>query len=116
MVEYYPVGKIQNLKQIIIELKIAGERLKIQAGVMKQWSERFYAFAEALSETKGEKTMADIAIVVRRDRAFLIPESEVGRKWLDANISGDKHVVSIQSEHIEDMIKDMKEAELSIEY
>ena len=60
--------------------------------------------------------MVDIKIITRRDRAYLIPESEVGRRWLDANISGDKHVVSVQSEHIEDMIKEMKEAELSIEY
>ncbi len=52
---FYPVGEIENVGQIIAELKIAGERMEIQAGVMKQWSERFYAFAAALDAARKVK-------------------------------------------------------------
>lgn len=49
MSDHYPVGNIENIGQIISELRIAGERMEIQAGVMKLWSERFHAFAAALT-------------------------------------------------------------------
>jgi len=61
--------------------------------------------------------MADIKVIIRKERAYLIPESELGGKWLDTNITGDnQYYVSIQKDLLEDMIKEMKEAELSIEY
>jgi hypothetical protein len=47
--EFYPVGNIKNIGQIISECAIAGERLEIQSGVMKDWSERFYALSKSLT-------------------------------------------------------------------
>jgi len=44
------VGEIKDAGQLAAELKIAGERMEIQAGVMKQWSERFYELAAALAK------------------------------------------------------------------
>lgn len=54
--DFDPVGEIKNLSQIISELRIAGQRMEIQAGVMKQWSQRFTAFADALSGKQRSET------------------------------------------------------------
>lgn len=48
--KFYPVGEIKNTDQLIAELRIAGERMEIQAGVMKDWAERFYALANSLKK------------------------------------------------------------------
>ncbi len=50
--QFYPVGEIENLLQIAAELRIAGQRMEIQASVMKDWSERFYAFEAAIRTLK----------------------------------------------------------------
>lgn len=52
MTHHYPVGQIEGVGQIIAELRIAGDRMSLQAAVMKDWSERFYAFAAALDEAR----------------------------------------------------------------
>jgi hypothetical protein len=44
----WPVGSLQSQRQLIEELKIAGERMEIQAGIMKDWSDRFFALAAAV--------------------------------------------------------------------
>lgn len=54
-VHFWPVGEIESLGQIIAELRIAGQRMEIQAGVMKEWSGRFCGLADALAAcAKGE--------------------------------------------------------------
>jgi hypothetical protein len=60
--------------------------------------------------------MADITIIIRRERAFLIPQTPKGKKWVETNIIALEPIVSIQAELIEDMIKELQEAELSFEY
>ncbi len=44
----WPVGSLENKAQLVAELKIAGERMLIQSGVMKDWSDRFFALARSL--------------------------------------------------------------------
>ena len=44
----WPVGDNISKSQLIAELRIAGERMEIQAGVMKDWSDRFFALAKSL--------------------------------------------------------------------
>lgn len=56
---FYPVGEIKNIGQIINELKLVGERMEIQAGVMKDWAYRFHQFSEALKNTLPTRTHTD---------------------------------------------------------
>ena len=44
----WPVGTLENKAQLAAELKIAGERMLIQSGVMKDWSDRLFALARSL--------------------------------------------------------------------
>jgi hypothetical protein len=48
-VPFWPVGEVTSA-QLLVELRLAGQRLEIQAGVMKQWSERFYTLAASLEK------------------------------------------------------------------
>lgn len=52
---FWPVGMIENRGQVAAELRIAGQRMAIQAGVMKDWAERFFALADALSTSMGKE-------------------------------------------------------------
>jgi len=47
----WPVGEMKNRSQMVAELRIAGERMLIQSGVMKDWSDRFYALALSLERS-----------------------------------------------------------------
>ena len=46
---YFPVGEMQNIGQLIAELRIAADRMRIQSGVMKEWAERYAALADSLA-------------------------------------------------------------------
>lgn len=48
----WPVGELQSKEQLIAELRIAGERMLIQSGVMRDWSDRFEALAKSLENNK----------------------------------------------------------------
>lgn len=57
---FWPVGHINTIGQVIAELRIAGQRMEIQAGVMKQWSERFFALAESLKASGPKAANGDM--------------------------------------------------------
>lgn len=51
----WPVGRMESSEQMVAELRIAGDRMLIQSGVMKDWSDRFYALALSLEQSKKKK-------------------------------------------------------------
>jgi hypothetical protein len=59
---FWPVGEMQNIDQLIGELRIAGDRMLLQSGVMKDWSDRFYALADSLTKSQWHKQMIQIKL------------------------------------------------------
>lgn len=61
--------------------------------------------------------MSDILIIGRRNRRYLVPETEKGRLWIKANMnyngSGVDVHVAVDVEHIEDIISHLKEEEIT---
>lgn len=60
--------------------------------------------------------MIDIIIKRGRDRAYLMGESSLGKKWLNDNIQGAiEGTVVIHIHSLEDMIIDLQDAHLEVE-
>jgi hypothetical protein len=54
--QFWPVGQIESPGQIVAELRIAGQRIEIQAGVMKEWAGRFFALAASMEASMKGKS------------------------------------------------------------
>jgi hypothetical protein len=52
---YAIIPKTTAAGHVITELRIAGQRMEIQAGVMKDWSIRFYALAASIEEGQAKQ-------------------------------------------------------------
>lgn len=60
--------------------------------------------------------MPDITIIERRDRAFVIAVTSVGERWLENNIyEGIIKTIEIPQEQVEDFVKELEAADLSVE-
>jgi hypothetical protein len=60
--------------------------------------------------------MTDIVLITHRNTTVVVPETNVGRKWLEDNIVGSPygHVVTIQADMTDEFIKVLIKA--GIEY
>lgn len=62
--------------------------------------------------------MADILIIRNRERSFVIGETELGRRWLRANVSGGQGYnayVSITTETSEEFKQEVEKDNLTVE-
>lgn len=61
-------------------------------------------------------SLMDILIVKRRDRAFVLPKTEAGARWIRSNIDKKNRdpAFVINSEFIEDLVEELKKDNINV--
>lgn len=60
--------------------------------------------------------MADLILVKRRDRVLIVPDSEIGKRWISFNIvTAHNASVTIGIDLLEDFIKEIEKDDITYE-